>query len=111
MATLLRRCLTLLAQGDIINHKRNKRVGLSSSTLRVASPPPKPLMIFDGDCQFCRTWISRWQQLTGNQVDYVPFQDPIITEKFGEIPRERFEASVQLIDLDGTVYDGAEAVF
>jgi predicted DCC family thiol-disulfide oxidoreductase YuxK len=68
-------------------------------------------MVFDGDCNFCRRWISRWQQATGNRVDYLPFQHPEVAERFPEIPREKFEGSVQLIECDGQVYSGAEAVY
>jgi predicted DCC family thiol-disulfide oxidoreductase YuxK len=77
----------------------------------VASPPSKPLMIFDGDCNFCRRWIARWQQATGDRVDYLPFQHPTVPEHFPEIPREQFEQAVQLIEPSGEVYSAAEAVF
>jgi predicted DCC family thiol-disulfide oxidoreductase YuxK len=79
--------------------------------IRVAAPPPKPLMIFDGDCNFCTLWIRRWQQMTGDTVDYLPLQAAGIAAQFPEIPRERFETAVQLIETDGTVISGAEAVF
>jgi predicted DCC family thiol-disulfide oxidoreductase YuxK len=79
--------------------------------IRVAAPPPKPLMIFDGDCNFCTLWIRRWQQMTGDTVDYLPSQAAGIAAQFPEIPRERFEIAVQLIESDGTVISGAEAVF
>jgi predicted DCC family thiol-disulfide oxidoreductase YuxK len=81
------------------------------SEIRVAKPPPKPLMVFDGDCNFCTLWIRRWQQATGDSVDYLPAQDPRIKAQFPEIPAERFDTAVQLIEPDGAVYSGAEAVF
>ena len=81
------------------------------SDLHVAAPPPKPLLVFDGDCNFCRLWISRWQQITGDTVDYQPSQNPDIVRQFPEIPPERFATSVQFIETDGTVHSGAEAVF
>jgi predicted DCC family thiol-disulfide oxidoreductase YuxK len=81
------------------------------SGVRVITPPPKPLMVFDGDCNFCTLWIRRWQQLTGENVDYLPAQDPHIPARFPEIPREQFDTAVQLIESDGMVYSGAEAVF
>jgi hypothetical protein len=40
------------------------------SAIRVAAPPPKPLMVFGGDCNFCTLRIRRWQQMTGESVDY-----------------------------------------
>ncbi len=67
-------------------------------------------MIFDGDCNFCSLWICRWQHATGDQVDYLPFQDSRIAAQFPELPRDRFEAAVQLVEPDGVVYGGAEAV-
>jgi predicted DCC family thiol-disulfide oxidoreductase YuxK len=79
--------------------------------IRVASPPSKPVLVFDGDCNFCRRWISRWQQATGDRVEYVPFQHPSVAERFPELPREQCEQAVQLIDTDGQIYSGAEAVF
>ncbi|MFZ1072383.1 MAG: lipase maturation factor family protein [Verrucomicrobiia bacterium] len=79
--------------------------------IRVATPPPKPLMVFDGDCNFCTLWIRRWRQMTGESVDYLAAQDPRIAAQFPEIPREQFDTAVQLIETDGSVYSGAEAVF
>jgi predicted DCC family thiol-disulfide oxidoreductase YuxK len=68
-------------------------------------------MVFDGDCKFCRFWINRWQQATGDRVDYLSFQDPQIGARFPELAREQFEQAVQLIETDGRIYRGAEAVF
>jgi predicted DCC family thiol-disulfide oxidoreductase YuxK len=79
--------------------------------IRVAAPPPKPLLVYDGECGFCTLWINRWRCATGESVDYLPSQDPQIAERFPEIPRTAFDSSVILIEPDGSVYDGAEAVF
>ena len=68
-------------------------------------------MIFDGDCNFCRFWVRRWQRTTGERVDFVPFQDPGVMARFPELPRERFETAVHLVETDGSVYSGAEAAF
>ncbi len=79
--------------------------------LRVTTPPVKPLLVYDGDCNFCTLWIRRWRQLTGDAVDYLPAQDPRIAERFPEIPQASYAAAVQLVTTDGLVYAGAEAVF
>jgi predicted DCC family thiol-disulfide oxidoreductase YuxK len=79
--------------------------------LRVATPPKKPLLVFDGDCGFCRHWIRRWRQRTGEVVEYLPAQDGRIQAQCPEIPRAQFDAAVQLIETDGEVFSGAEAVF
>ena len=82
-----------------------------NSDIRVAAPPPKALMIYDGDCNFCTLWIRRWRQITGDAVDYLPSRDVVVTAQFSEIPASRFLTAVQLIEADGMVYSGAEAVF
>ena len=69
----------------------------------------KPLMIFDGDCGFCRRWILRWQSLTGETIDYAPYQEA--AHRFPHIPKDDFAQAVHLIDADGKSYKGAEAVF
>src|SRR3954470_16511275 len=78
-----------------------------ATELRVSAPPSKPLLIWDGDCHFCRRWIERWRVLTRGAVDYVPSQK---VNEYPEIPRARFGNSVVLIEPDGQVYFGAEAV-
>jgi lipase maturation factor 1 len=84
---------------------------LVSHELRAASPPIKPLLVFDGDCGFCRRWITRWQSATDDAVEYLPFQDESVARRFPEIPRQSFEHAVQLILPDGRVLSAARAVF
>ncbi|HUO58850.1 MAG TPA: lipase maturation factor family protein [bacterium] len=66
-------------------------------------------MIFDGACGFCRKWINRWKILTGDRLDYQPFQK--VAAQYPEIPLAEFEKAVQYIGLDGEVSAGAKAVF
>src|SRR5216117_1935088 len=77
--------------------------------LRVSNPPPKPLMIWDGECHFCRRWIERWREITAGEVEYAPYQE--IAVRFPEIPREQFQRSVVYIDKTGQVFVAAEAVY
>jgi predicted DCC family thiol-disulfide oxidoreductase YuxK len=69
----------------------------------------KPLVIFDGNCGFCRKWIERWRELTGDSVDYEPSQK--VAANFPAISAEEFDREVQLIRPDGSRAAGAEAVF
>src|SRR5215471_17725689 len=77
--------------------------------VQVASPPPRPLLIFDGECGFCRRWIVRWKAATGRAVDYAESQQ--VAPQFPEIPKEAFARAVQLVLPDGAVLEGAEAVY
>ncbi|MDQ3622318.1 MAG: lipase maturation factor family protein, partial [Verrucomicrobiota bacterium] len=77
---------------------------------RVRHPPAgRPLMVFDGDCDFCRHWIARWQQATGERVGYAEYQQA--GQRFPEISHATFQQAVQLIEPDGRVSGGADAVF
>ena len=82
-----------------------------NSVLHVASPPPRPLLIYDGDCNFCTLWVQRWQRATGENVEYLPFQDSRVAAQFPEILPAQFASAVQLIQPDGSVHSAAEAVF
>ena len=73
------------------------------SIVRVASPPAKAVMVYDGDCNFCSLWVHRWRHTTGDHLDYLPFQDPSVAARFPEVPRGQFETAVQLVEPDGGV--------
>ncbi|HXO41107.1 MAG TPA: thiol-disulfide oxidoreductase, partial [Thermoanaerobaculia bacterium] len=77
--------------------------------MRVPNPPTKPLLVYDGDCGFCRTWVARWRRTVGPQVVYEEFQTA--GARFPTIQRSRFRRALQLILPDGEVFEGAEAVF
>jgi len=81
----------------------------SAVKLCEAACPRKPLLIFDGDCGFCRRWITRWQSMTGERIDYAPYQE--VGEQFPQISPQDFVTAVQLVDTDGQIFSGAEAVF
>jgi len=100
--------------GEAFGIVLQSRAGLyvpMNPAVQVASPPTKPLMIFDGDCTFCTLWIRRWQQATGDAVEYVPSQDPRVAQQFPELPAALCAAAVCLVEPDGKVYSGAAAVF
>src|SRR6184192_343270 len=77
--------------------------------LRVSNPPSKPLMIWDGECHFCRRWIERWREITAGEVDYATYQEA--ADRFPEIPLEQFQRAVAFIEPDGKTFFAAEAVY
>ena len=81
----------------------------NKSHLRVSNPPSKPLLIWDGDCNFCRLWIERWREMTMGKVDYTTYQKA--ADHVPEIPPDEFNRSLVLIQPDGTVVFAAAAVY
>src|SRR5215510_12597561 len=75
----------------------------------VSHPPPKPLMIWDGECHFCKRWIERWREITAGEVDYATYQEA--AARFPEIPIEQFKHAVAFIEPDGEAFFAAEAVY
>ena len=72
-------------------------------------PEARPLLVYDGECAFCRAWIARWRHVIGERIDYAPYQDA--AARLPDIPRERFAHAVHLVEPDGRHTQGAEAVF
>ena len=69
----------------------------------------KPFLIYDGDCGFCKKWIERFRKITGDRVEYTPSQE--VGDRHPHISKEQFEQSVWLIEPNGKISGGAEAVF
>src|ERR1035438_7954356 len=73
----------------------------------VTADHQRPVLVFDGHCSFCRIWVGYWQSLTGDRVEYVPYQTD--AGRFPDVPVSEFQKAVQLFD-GGSRYSGAEAV-
>jgi lipase maturation factor 1 len=76
---------------------------------RVSNPPPKPLMIWDGECLFCKMWIERWREITAGKVDYATYQQA--ASQVPEIPLDQFKRAMVFIEPDGKTFFAAEAVY
>jgi predicted DCC family thiol-disulfide oxidoreductase YuxK len=74
-----------------------------------STQPKKPLLIYDGDCTFCTYWARYWQRLTGDTVDYQPYQQA--AAQFPQIPIDEFKRAVQYVAPDGRISSAAEASF
>jgi len=74
------------------------------------TPPddPRPVLIYDGDCAFCRYWVAYWQALTGARVRYEPYQR--VASDYPGIPESEFRRAVQYaVPGEPRVASGAEA--
>lgn len=73
--------------------------------------PPKdlPVMAWDENCGFCHYWVIKWKKLTGNKVNYTPFQQ--VYQDFPDIELKYFRQAIRFIDVDGSAFAGPGAVF
>lgn len=69
----------------------------------------QPILIYDGDCGFCKYWVRYWQKLTGTSVKYIPYQD--VASQYPDISVSEFQRAVQYVAPDGRISSAAEASF
>jgi predicted DCC family thiol-disulfide oxidoreductase YuxK len=67
------------------------------------------LVIWDGDCGFCRRSVEHLRLRAGDRLAFEPYQTAHV--RFPGIPKESFAAAVHLAEPDGRTSRGAEAVF
>ena len=71
----------------------------SADAPKAAPAPPRPLLVYDGDCGFCAYWARYWQKLTGDRVEYRPYQE--VASQYPAISQADFQRAVQFIAPDG----------
>jgi predicted DCC family thiol-disulfide oxidoreductase YuxK len=76
-----------------------------------AKPPARtrPLLIYDGDCGFCVYSARYWEKLTGDRVEYRPYQE--VAADYPDITEAEFQRAVQYVAPDGHRASAAEASF
>ncbi|MEZ5501509.1 MAG: lipase maturation factor family protein [Halioglobus sp.] len=70
---------------------------------------PRALLIYDGDCAFCRYCVDYARSATGGTIEYQPYQ--AVLHEFPAISEAEFREAIQLVQPDGTVCSGAQAAF
>ncbi len=81
----------------------------SGSAVDPPAAGPRPRLVYDGDCGFCGYWARYWSKLTGDSVDYKPYQE--VQAQYPAIPLADFQRAVQYITPDGHYASAAEASF
>jgi len=67
------------------------------------------MLLYDGACGICQEWVNYWQLLTGDKVNYKPYQEA--ADDYPDIAVEDLEAAIHLVEADGTVSKGAKATY
>ncbi|MGH7656584.1 MAG: lipase maturation factor family protein, partial [Gemmatimonadaceae bacterium] len=85
---------------------------IGSQSANAADAPAlgsRPRLIYDGDCGFCGYWAHYWEKLTGESVEYRPYQE--VAAQYPTISEAQFRRAVQYISVDGHHASAAEASF
>ena len=69
----------------------------------------KPLLVFDGECGYCKRLALKWHEKTGKQIDFTPYNE--IADNIQQISIEEFKKEIKLIYPEGRIYGGAAAAF
>ncbi len=66
--------------------------------------PSKPILLYDGKCNFCQYCVDYFQLRTGDKIRYQAYQEGTLGR-----PEAACKESIQLIVNDKTFYEGAAA--
>ena len=70
--------------------------------------PKHPVMVWDGECQFCKLCADRFNSLANDDIEFIPFQD--LPNKYPNVPDLDYKKSVVFF-INNQTYTGAAAVF
>ena len=71
--------------------------------------PSTNILIWDGQCGFCKFWKTRWQRKTGAKIQFKTYQE--CGEDFSDIPLKEFKKASRLIEKDGQIYSGPDSAY
>jgi len=70
--------------------------------------PVNRVLVYDGDCAFCRYCVEYAEAVAGERIRFRPFQEAAVD--YPEVAVEDFRASIQLFTPQGQ-FSGADAAF
>lgn len=77
---------------------------------RCDRPPEKVTVLFDGHCRFCVGSSKKLGRLARGELELRSFREEGVLERFHPLGLAQCEKAMQLIDTDGHIVEGAEAV-
>jgi predicted DCC family thiol-disulfide oxidoreductase YuxK len=72
-------------------------------------PPSQNILIWDGDCGFCKFWKTRWEEKTQGIIQFSTYQE--VASEFPDIPLKEFKKASRLIEPDGKIYSGPDSAY
>lgn len=72
-------------------------------------PQNKPLLVWDGDCGFCKYWVIKLKWITGDSINFEPYQNS--AADFEDLDVSLFREASRLIETDGLIYSGPDSFY
>ena len=73
--------------------------------------PQADVVIYDGDCAFCRRQVNRLARWDGgDRLAFVSLHDPLVAERYPDLSRDQLMEQMYLVSPDGRRYGGAAAL-
>lgn len=70
------------------------------------------ILVYDGDCSFCRRWVARiGRRDRSGTFDFVPRQTEGLTQRFPKLAEGDFSTGMRLITPDDAIHVGADAAY
>jgi predicted DCC family thiol-disulfide oxidoreductase YuxK len=77
----------------------------------MTTAPGHDVILFDGHCRLCSAAARKLERLLGSQgTELRSFRDDGVLSTFPGVAYERCEKAMQLVQADGRVVEGAEAI-
>ncbi|HUG68708.1 MAG TPA: DUF393 domain-containing protein [Pirellulaceae bacterium] len=76
----------------------------------LADRPHADVVIFDGECNFCRGQVARlarWDR--AGRLAFVSLHDPIVAERYPDLTHEQMMEQMYVVDRAGNRHGGAAA--
>lgn len=74
-------------------------------------PNEKPVVLFDGECNFCRSQIDLIRRMDGkDRLVMLSLHDPSVRERFPDLTKDQLMEQMWIVTADGRRFGGAFAV-
>lgn len=71
---------------------------------------PRAVLIYDEQCRFCVAQAARLERWLRGRVRLESFREPGVLDRYPALTLAQCEAAIQLVEPDGRISSGAEAV-
>ena len=58
--------------------------------------PNVPIMVWDGECSFCKKFAERFEARSKNLVEFIPYQ--LLSGKYPDAPKYDYQNSVYFLE-------------